>query len=167
MKTADNLKRLIDRIYKISMPVNRLEKEYYEATFEAIYGEIKSMMSNSAIDKKWDSFDKVMQDFGNSFDKEAPREMKDELKCKVLGREVMTDAQHRKIIALFTNELGWTANSAFLFTVKVLPALKQRLPKRVINETDIQGLYQALNKKEASKLIDILKSISKRKKCVR
>lgn len=108
----------------------------------------------------WSEFDELMKSFGN----ETPdRPVKDALKSALMGEDTMTDSQHRYIIALFTNELGWTADKAFRFSVKVIPGLKPRLSKRIARETDIQGLYQVLEKNEASKLINILKSISKRR----
>lgn len=122
-------------------------------------------MKDKIKEQDWSEFDKVMYEFGNSPVNEFPeKEVKAEIKNKILGSEVMTDSQHRYIIALFTNELGWDANKAFRFTVKVIPELKPRLSKRIARETDIQGLYQELKKSEASKLINILKSISERKK---
>jgi hypothetical protein len=97
----------------------------------------------------WSDFDKLMEDFGNDFKNEMPeRKIKVEIKSRILGNEA--------------NELGWTAHDAFKFIAKVMPQLRSRLNKRVTRETDIQALYRILNKKEASKLINILKSIRNR-----
>lgn len=74
----------------------------------------------------------------------------------------MSDSQHKMIIALFTNELDWQANNAFKFIIKVIPQIRSRLSARAIQETEIQTLYKKIKKKEASKLINILKSISRR-----
>lgn len=111
----------------------------------------------------WSDFDKLMEELGNT-DNLPEKKVKDVIKAKILGDDVMTDAQHRCIIALFTNRLEWDANRAFRFVVRVIPQIKPRLSKRIARETDIQGLYQELKKNEASKLINILKSISERKR---
>lgn len=122
-------------------------------------------MDTKIKQQDWTEYDKLMEELGNSWEHELPeKKVKDEIKSRILGSDVMTDSQHRYIIALFAYELGWDANKAFRFTVKVIPELKPRLSKRIARETDIQGLYQELKKNEASKLINILKSISGREK---
>lgn len=124
----------------------------------------KERIKKSVKQQDWSDFDKLMNDFGNSPDSLPEKKVKDEIKSRILGNEVMTDSQHRYIIALFTNELCWRADSAFRFILKVIPQLRGRLKARILRETDIQGLYQELKKNEASKLINILKSIARRKK---
>ena len=119
-------------------------------------------MKASIKKQDWSDFDKLMEELGNSAIEAPERKTKDDIKSRILGSDVMTDAQHRMIIAIFVNELDWTAHDAFKFIIKVMPLLRSRLKKRVIQETDIQALYQELKKKEASKLINILKSITKR-----
>ncbi|MBL8008632.1 MAG: hypothetical protein JNJ56_14010 [Ignavibacteria bacterium] len=126
----------------------------------------KKERAKKAVKKQdWSDFDQLMKDLGNDSGKEIPdRKVNNEIKSRILGKTVMTDSQHRYIIALFTNELNWTAHSAFRFILKVIPQLRSRLKKRILKESDIQGLYQELNKSEASKLINILKSISERRR---
>ena len=126
----------------------------------------KKERAKKAVKKQdWSDFDQLMKDLGNDSGKEIPdRKVNNEIKSRILGKTVMTDSQHRYIIALFTNELNWTANSAFRFILKVIPQLRSRLTKRILKESDIQGLYQEMNKSEASKLINILKSISERRR---
>lgn len=115
-----------------------------------------------AHDKQWSEYDELMKAFGDP-DKDKPgKPVKNILKAGIMGEDAMTDGQHRMLIALFTNELDWTADKAFRFSVKMIPQLKPRLSKRAAKETDIRELYKKINKSEASKLINILKSISKR-----
>jgi hypothetical protein len=123
-------------------------------------------MKSELKKQDWSEFDKLMESFGNPTAELPERKIKDDLKSRLLGADVMSDAQHKMIIAIFTNELDWRADEAFKFILKVIPEIKIRLGARVIQETEIQTLYKKLKKKEASKLINILKSISgRRKKC--
>lgn len=123
------------------------------------------MSKDKLKQQDWSDFDQLLDDLGNTPGKDFQEKIvKDQIKSRILGSSVMTDSQHRFIIALFTNELNWSANSAFRFILKVIPQLRSRLKKRTLKETDIQGLYQEINKNEASKLINILKSISERRK---
>lgn len=112
----------------------------------------------------WSEFDKLMESFGNPAveEPETKSEITVDLKSRLLGDDVMSDSQHKMIIALFTNELDWQANDAFKFIIKVIPQIRSRLSARAIQETEIQTLYKKIKKKEASKLINILKSISRR-----
>lgn len=112
----------------------------------------------------WSEFDRVMEEFGNFAVESPEKKIKDHLKSRILGGDAMTDSQHRMIIALFTNELNWRADEAFKFITKVVPQTRSRLSATAIKETEVQTLYKKLKKKEASKLINILKSISERKK---
>lgn len=123
-------------------------------------------MSKDKIKQQdWSDFDQLLEDLGNAPEKDfQEKKMKDQIKSRILGGNVMTDSQHRYIIALFTNELNWSANHAFMFILKVIPQLRSRLKKRILIESDIQGLYKEISKSEASKLINILKSISERRR---
>ena len=111
----------------------------------------------------YSDFDKLIEELGDK-DQNNGKVVKDTLKSGILGNDVMTDSQHRFIIALFTNELNWRAQRAFNFVLKVIPQIRSRLKARVIRESDIQALYRELNKTEASKLINIIKSIARRDK---
>lgn len=124
----------------------------------------KARIKKSIKQQDFSDFDKLIEDFGNNAQAIPDKPVKDVIKSRIFGNEVMTDSQHRFIIALFTNELNWTARNAFNFILKVIPQLRSRLKARVIRETDIQAMYQELKKSEASKLINIIKSILRRKK---
>lgn len=123
-------------------------------------------MKDKLKKQDWTEFDKLMESFGNPSVEvpERKSEIKVDFKSRLLGGDVMSDAQHKMIIALFTNELDWRADEAFKFVIKVIPQIRSRISASAIQETEIQTLYKKLKKKEASKLINILKSISERKK---
>lgn len=118
-------------------------------------------MNDKIKDQNWSEFDKMFEDLKAGF---LDPVGKPDIKSTFRGEDVMTDAQHRMIIAVFTNELDWTAHDAFNFTLKIIPELRGRLKKRMLKETDIAGMYLQIKKKEASKLINIIKSISQRRK---
>ncbi len=108
----------------------------------------------------WSDIDKLMESFGEILLKK-PEENKN-LKQQLRGIDSMTDKQHCMIIALFTNELNWSAYSAFKFIVRLCPQVKQRLQSKSLLETDIRELYKVITKSDAIKIINVLKSIARR-----
>lgn len=109
----------------------------------------------------WSVFDNILEELSNGHeDKDIPLDIKEALK----GSDVMTDKQHKCIVAIFTNELDWNPDVAFRFILKTIPDVRTRLKKRVLHEYDLSGLYQEIKKKEAIKLINVLRVVSRNNK---
>ena len=111
----------------------------------------------------WTQFDNLLEqlaDEGSKSEKPLPADLKE----AIYGDQVMTDKQHKYIVALLSIELEWEPETSFNFILKNTPGLKDRLKKRIKEEHDLTGLYQQVKKKEASKLINILKFMVGRKK---
>lgn len=126
-------------------------------------------MSKVELKKQnWNEFDVMLEKLsGNG--KETADDYKEIslgqlLKTEIKGNEVMTDKQHKYLVALFSCELQWEPERSFMFAIKIIPGLKQRLSKKILREYDLSALYRQLKKREAIKLINILKSIKDRKK---
>lgn len=116
---------------------------------------ILTMTNNNNIKQQdWTEFDKL-------FSEQA--KFQPDIKSAIKGFDSMSDAQHKMIVAIFTNELKWNAIDAFKFIVKILPDTKARLKAQHLIETDLREVYKVISKKEAIKLINILKSISRRR----
>lgn len=111
--------------------------------------------------QNWAEFDKLFEkpEENNTLLAVSPKEIK-----KLFSNpDDITDGQRKMIIAIFTNELDWEPEHSFNFILKVIPGMKKRLTRETIEEHKLDFVYNKLTKKEASKLINILKSISGRK----
>ncbi|MBV6480240.1 MAG: hypothetical protein HGGPFJEG_03093 [Ignavibacteria bacterium] len=122
------------------------------------------MAKDDIKQQDWFEFDKLMEEFGRSLITNPSHNLDIEIKRHIYGPDSMTDAQHKKIIALFTNELGWGSYHAFKFMLRTCPDIINRLRQQALTETDLRELYKVIKKKEASKIINVLSAISKRRK---
>lgn len=110
----------------------------------------------------WTQFDNMLEQLSDENNEARP--IPADIKSIIKGDDVMTDAQHKHIVALFVCELEWEPERSYNFLIKMTPGLKLRLPKRVHEECDLSGVYKELKKKEAIKIIGILKNIKGRMK---
>ena len=109
--------------------------------------------------QNWEEFDKIFE-APESLKSFEPKDVK-----KIFAKpNDVTDGQRKMIIAIFTNELGWDHEHSFNFVLKVIPGMKKRLSPETIDQKKLEFMYNKLTKKEASKLINIIKAISRRKK---
>jgi hypothetical protein len=74
------------------------------------------------------------------------------------------DKQVRTIIRIAKYKFGWSRSALFTYILQTCPELRERLTNREIKNSKTSALYQIMNSKQKSLVIQRLDQIQKRNK---
>lgn len=82
--------------------------------------------------------------------------------ANLLIREADKQRQVKKITKLYKYKFGWSRKTIFLYILKTLPELKEKITEECLKNSNLTQLYAAAEKKQLSVVIQRLEQIEKK-----